>query len=923
MPAEGTAAAAVTHYGFHARFEDFAIGATGQDGVNHLSGEISGDETGGRLSLMGKNSELRLTRVFEQGAPIEALNAQAQWQRAGQGWHLNLPSFSANVLGAELSGNAEVLDATSASRSLKLNAGFSVHDLTRLKPLMPLHWGQPLKDWLNRAIVRGHVSDGKIAINGPLADFPFHKNPTGEWALDFRIGNARLEYHPDWPGADQLNATLHFKGNGLHFEADHALINGVSVVQVQGAIEDFTETPLVLDGKTHAAAQPYYDFLRASPLATKLAGLINHTRLDGEADVAVHLEVPLHSNTGLKTVARGSVNLAGATLHHDALEAPVTALTGQLDFGGGKGVSADNLTGLFYDTPLRAHISTNAEGSDELSVETNVDFQAPQGVAARYVPQWLRQRLLGAAPWQLSLPLSGSHAGQVRLASSLKGVASHLPPPMSKPGTEAMPISLTIGSDDAAPLRVTAQVPDRLALNLRFSRDQNKVLRTSGVAVRVGADAPIAADDNGIRANVTLATLELPVWIDLIGAIRDEARGSNHIAVSNTVAPDMLPFLQADISAQRLLLAGYQLPAVTLKATPGDGASLLVQVHGDGNEGSVRINTGGDQLRAQFSALSLQAQPPAVHAATIEAAAPPLDPSRLPTLDLAVESLHIGGESFGQLTLASERINGGQRLTAANLEGGVATIKAQGDWRRMQNQTSASTHFELTSNDLAATLNGLGFAQTVSGSNALISGDLSWPNAGQGFEWVTARGKVALQVENGALKTFEPGGASRVLGLLNFYALPRRLLFDFRDVVSKGLSFDRIDGHFQLADGVAQTDDLTVKGPSLKMAVHGKVGLAAKDYDQTITVTPNTTGLSLGALLAGGTAVAAVGPFAPLVAVIANQVLDKPIGQATQLTYRLTGSWENPEIRKLDGTLLTPPPVTPPAPATPAPEAPP
>ena len=97
-----------------------------------------------------------------------------------------------------------------------------------------------------------------------------------------------------------------------------------------------------------------------------------------------------------------------------------------------------------------------------------------------------------------------------------------------------------------------------------------------------------------------------------------------------------------------------------------------------------------------------------------------------------------------------------------------------------------------------------------------------------------------------------------------------------------------------------------MRGPSVRIDVRGDVGLAAHDYNQVITVTPNTKGITLGALLLGGAASVAA-PVLPLIAVIANQVIDKPLGQVTQLTYGLTGSWDNPEIKKLEAAAVEEP----------------
>lgn len=148
-----------------------------------------------------------------------------------------------------------------------------------------------------------------------------------------------------------------------------------------------------------------------------------------------------------------------------------------------------------------------------------------------------------------------------------------------------------------------------------------------------------------------------------------------------------------------------------------------------------------------------------------------------------------------------------------------------------------------------------------------------------------------VAVGNGALRAVEPG-AGRVLGLFNLYAIPRRLLLDFRDVVNEGLSFDQLEGSFSLGRGVAHTRDLAIRSPSLRMEIRGRIGLAARDFDQTVHVYPGvSSGLTLGAALLGGPAVGAL-------VLLAQEVLDKPLEQATQLSYRVTGSWDNPKIER-------------------------
>ena len=884
-------------YRLHTRFTDLALRLPERAGVQGLTGEITADENGGRATVQGKAVTVELPRVFAQAPRASRLQADAQWQREGADWRLRLPRLSWALLGSEGQGSAELRLPEGQSPQLKLQAQFAVDDVAALKPLMPLHWGQSLKAWLDRAVVRGRIAKAQLEIDGPLADFPFHARPTGRWSLLLPVQGARLEYHRDWPGVDQLAATLRFAGNGLSFEAQRGVISGVAVRRAKGSISDFATAPLLVDGVAEGEAPYYYDFLRGSPLAPRLAALLQHSQAAGMAETRVQLQIPLHANSGFKTLARGEVVLAGNQLKHDALDRSITDITGTLRFGDGPGVSAQDLRGQLYDTALTARIAADGEGHDVLEAQGLIDLQAPEGLAARYVPRWLRPALRGASEWRVSIPFAGPRSGRVLLSSPLVGVTATLPPPLGKPAEAPLPITLDLHADERTPLRIEADIPGRLGLALRFargSREQSTVLR--GLALRLGAgEAPVLAASDGWQLTGALERLDPVAWRPLLAALMDgEGAGSG----------ESLPFLGAALQVQQLHLAGFDTPPLRITAKRESG-TLGATLQGEGTQGSLRLSPGGNTLNARFSRLQLQATPKSAVANAVTPVSEPTDPTRAPTLEVGVEALTIGGQSFGALTLQSERTASGQRLRQFSLKGGIATLAAEGEWRRSQGMTEAQSRFTVTSDDLAGTLQALGYAPTLAGRNARIQGDLTWPAAARGFDWPQGRGEVSLAVEDGALRMVEPGNTSRVLGLFNFYALPRRLTLDFGDVVSQGLGFDRIEGQFRLADGVARTDDLTVQGPSLRVAVRGELGLAAQNYNQVITVTPNTKGITLGALLLGGAASVAA-PVLPVLAVIANQVIDAPLGQVTQLTYRLTGSWDNPEIQKLDDAPAIP-----------------
>lgn len=878
-------------YSLHARLVGGAATWPGKGQLKGLSGEITADEASGRITIDEKPLDLELPTLFSTPLRGLQLATGAEWRRAESGWQVSVPEFRFSLLGSTGSGNAELSLPDAAPAALKLQTRFDVADVAALKPLMPRHWGEPLKNWLQRAVVRGRIAKGSLAIEGPLRDFPFHKAATGRFALMLPLSGGRLEFHPEWPGVDQFNATLRFAGNGLTFEGQRGVISGVAVTAVQGGIADFAMAPLVLDAVTVGEAPYYYAFLRASPLANRLSALLRQSEAEGPVQADVHVEVPLHSNLGQKTVARGTVLLKGNNLRHAALERPVRDITGRLQFG--SSVSAEGLTATLHDTPLNARIAPGADGSDTLFASAAIDPRADDGLAARYLPGWLAARLTGSSDWRVEIPLSGPASGRVRLASTLQGTAVALPAPLGKAADELRTLQLDITGDDSQSLAVTGDMEGRLGLALRFARARTAAAaELRAVALRLGASGvPALPKGDGVQIEGVLDVLDPVDWRGVVEAITEGSRRGGSSADAG------LAFAGADLQVQNLRVAGYDIPQVRLRAIR-DFGGYTATLQGEGGSGSVKLATNGEALSARFASLQLIAAPkqPSVAGA---AASEPTDPTRAPTVDVAVDALRIGGRPFGALALATERSANGQRLRRFSLNGGIATGVAEGEWRRSQGMTEAQSRFTLTSDDLAGTLEGLGFAATVAGRNARIEGDLTWPAAARGFDWAQGRGTVSLAVEDGALRTVEPGGGGRVLGLFNFYALPRRLALDFGDVVAQGLGFDRIEGSFKLAGGVARTENLTVRGPSVNIEVRGAIGLAARDYNQIITVTPNTKGITLGALLLGGaTAVAA--PVLPLIAVIANQVIDKPLGQVTQLSYGLTGSWENPEIKKID-----------------------
>jgi uncharacterized protein YhdP len=136
-----------------------------------------------------------------------------------------------------------------------------------------------------------------------------------------------------------------------------------------------------------------------------------------------------------------------------------------------------------------------------------------------------------------------------------------------------------------------------------------------------------------------------------------------------------------------------------------------------------------------------------------------------------------------------------------------------------------------------------------------------------------------------------------VLGLLSVAALPRRLGLDFHDVTDKGLAFDRIHAEFTVLNGDARTQNLILRGPTAEIGIVGRMGLGARDYDQTAVVTGDVgSALPVAAVVAGGPVVGAA-------VLLFSQIFKEPLKGVARAYYHIGGSWDDPQVERIDADV--------------------
>ena len=317
------------------------------------------------------------------------------------------------------------------------------------------------------------------------------------------------------------------------------------------------------------------------------------------------------------------------------------------------------------------------------------------------------------------------------------------------------------------------------------------------------------------------------------------------------------------------------------------------------------LKQGREEVTGSFVSLPLVFDMDTLQFAAVEdsgesAAAPEettyFDADRVPLIQGTIRNLQYDDVSIGQIGIATSRLplRKGIRLDSLTLRGSDLELRAEGEWVQWPNRDFTSLDLGLTSPNLGSMLSALGFSAILEGGETRVDGRIYWPDSPMGVHLSNIESQLKYRIEDGAITRVEPG-AGRLLGLFSLAALPRRLMLDFSDAFGKGLHFDSIEGKLEIRDGSVFMDDNRMQSPLANIFISGRTGLVDREFDQLITVMPK-----------GGDALTAVaggmifGPQIGAAILLVQKMLGKGLEDVTAIRYKITGSWEEPQITRLD-----------------------
>jgi uncharacterized protein (TIGR02099 family) len=875
------------------RFADAGFAPVGRSaGITGLDGAIEGRGAGGVVHVTTRGGLVTWPLQWRSLLEVPHAEGRVEWSRFEDGVRLWADDARVDTGHGRAQGMLRMLLRPGQLPLMNLEGTAEDFDLRQVWRYLQIDRLKPKTvAWLDAAFRAGRVSEARVSITGPTKGFPYREGQ-GRFSASGRVTGLNLFFADGWPEIRGIEADFAFDGPGMRVTAPRGNLAGVALAGAEVNSADLRDAILAVRANMRADAARAIRLLQGSPLAPALgAGFAD---LAGSGPVTGEITMLLPVKEMERRVATIVAQLSGVTLRSRQQPFEVSGLEGELRIRN-REVYAPALRGRLLGGPLAVSVGTTVQKSGDLETRVNAEgvVRGAELIPAAHLPQ--NANVTGTASWRGFLAVQRAASGDTpargtaRLSSDLRGLSIGLPEPFDKAVDVARPLTITANFDGDAGLRVQAQ----------FGRDIHALLQWR----RRPEDPPVERGVVSFGAAVP-GTLPREPGLWLRGRL-DEASLSALFAL-RWGEPRGRPLSDwiagADLSIRDLEVLGYRFADVEGRLRPGNRA-WEVDVTGETAAGhlTVPFTFPGevpmvlDMERLHFGPRATAADGTVAGAAAAAAASATQepDPRQLPAIRVDVRDFMFDSRSFGHVQAEFARGTAGMTLNQFTMKHAAYTATGRGSWLVRERGAECRLEFEADSDNVLGFMEAMQLGSLVAGRQGRVTASLGWPGPPETSAIERLSGRLEISARDGRLTSVEPG-AGRVFGLMSLAHLPRRLALDFGDLTGEGLSFDTMTGTFQLTDGEAYTDNLTLRGSAAEIGLAGRTSLKHRTYDQTAVVT-GQLGASLGVAgaLAGGPAVGAA-------LLLFSQIFKEPLKGATRGYYRITGSWDDPQVKRVD-----------------------
>ncbi len=862
--------------------------AVGEDAfsLDGISAEFLATATNGEIRFNPSPVTFILPVQFDAPILLNRIEGNIKWLKTREGpWQITTDSLLVETehLDAYIFGgmiiNPEISEVDS-----DLLFGVSNVNLEYVSKYLPKVVNKDVRAWINRSVISGKLASMDFILRGNPVDFPFNNN-AGRFQAIANVSNLTLEYDPEWLPADRVVAELLIDNEKLTIHSNSGYIYNAGFSDIQAVVNDINnpESSIQITGHLDSDVQQGLFILKNSPLSTSgQLEKIYDFDLEGPISLDLDLDIPFNEK---KMSVDGLLQLDKLTLNSPLTGIHLEDLSGDISFTRHEFTSG-NLTALFMGEPVTLQVSVADNYPLNFGMTGKADEIYIKNLLNHYFPDLgelfgkLLPNISGTTRWTANMSSEvqaddGSPQKQIlTISSDLEGLELDFPEPLKK-GAEpsSLDINITLVDNSLETIQINygeiiADFKDNQIDGVDAPHDEY-----------LPENLPASTRSRGLQITGRADFFPLQVWQEFLFKL-DSAFPDKKITRI---------FINLNFDLITCFGQSFTDTVFSLENIP---SGWLVALSGDDIDGNLAIpmdNT-NDKVIGSFNKLFLSP----VDSNNDKISTLPQD---VPAFRITSSAFKYNGYDLGNVSIDTSKSQDGMNIDSILVSKPDLSISGNGTWNLINNNEKSDFIFKLEAGNFDTMLKTFGYTvQPIRKGNTWITADVTWPGSPVDITVENLKGSVSLIIKDGTLIDVDPS-TGRLFGLLGLQTIPRRVTLDFSDLFSKGLVFDRIGGHYSIENGDAYTNDFTMRGPSIDVAMSGRTGLVKKDYDQIVTVSPKVTGnLPIAGALFGP-----VGIGIGTTIFLAGEVFEsipKQIGKILRVQYTMKGSWNNPVLER-------------------------
>ncbi len=762
------------------------------------------------------------------------------------------------------------------------------------------------REWMDKGLVQGQIHDARLLLKGDLEFFPFGEQPDqGDFEVQGRYVDGIIDYLPTdkgtlgWPRLSGMNGVVSLHRSDLQLTADQAVMHvaadqTIALSGLTARIPDIEHhSVLSIRGDTTAPASAYLALLHHSPLGGLLGGDFDEAQAQDTWQVPLALTIPLLNSRD--TTVQGAIRFGGGTISLMPEMPPFKQVAGVLDFSDVE-IKADAVKAEFLGGPVSI-----AGGMGGGQKGLKIQGQATSKALTQYVGLVGMERLRGHIPYQATLRRPRKGVLDLSLDSTLDGLALDFPEPVGKPAAQPLPLHLDWQRSDKGNRDSTLNIRLGRTITARLLHRKENKKSSYFYAGTVGVNQSAAMLPQGLNIDVENPQVDMDMWSQVIDEFSTPV--ADAVRRDRPLLPDVW---QLRLQAKTVRFRGLDMDLATLTATRPTPLQWRVDISSSQTAGTLfwheasgriagRVDAKFDRLALGQAGSSEAADSTTPDAQDTETDAKAYD--NVPAVNLDVRRFSLYGHELGRLSLVGVNQSRGDiwNLDTLRLTGASTQLSGSGIWRLKGPDRGLTLDAELTTENMGAYMDQMGYKNVMSGGKGSIKGKFDWRNLPWKYKMSDLSGRMEFSLQKGRFSSVNSRSA-HLLELLSLQSVQRLATFNVNPAAwaKEGFPYDNLRGTVQIERGVMTTHDYRVIGPAGTIVLGGDVNLNDELLKLQAVVVPNLD--VSGAAIAAGIA---INPIIGLGAFLTQWLLKTPLARAMTVQYQINGDWNDPKIKEI------------------------